>query len=112
MSILMLLDLCYLYKSQVMTESRSIFTMVGQVIHYVCNLYVFAPDDTIPACSLDTPGSHHDSRVTGFGSLYTLLTDMYGCNEGKSVLDSAFARADNDCVIYSGQVVHVRMYQY
>ena len=68
-------------------------------------MFAFAPDGTIRACVLDAPGSFHDRTVASFGGLYTLLTDVYNCNGGKVVIDSAFARADYDFIIKSGQEV-------
>ena len=75
--------------------------------HYISNLFAFAPDGTIPACVLDAPGSLHDSIMANFGDLYTLLTEIYECNGGKVVMDSAFARADYDFNIKSGQEVWI-----
>ena len=72
---------------------------------YISNLFAFAPDGTIPAYVLDAPRSHHDSTVADFGGIYTLLTDVYDCNGGKVVMDSAFARAEYDFIIKSGQEV-------
>ena len=73
--------------------------------HYVSNLFAFAPDGTIPACVLDAPGSLHDSTVADYGGLYTLLTSIFDRNGGKVVMDSAFARADYEFIIKSGQEV-------
>jgi hypothetical protein len=66
-------------------------------MQFVC----FAPDGTIPTFVLDAPRSLHDSTVANFGGLYTLLTDVYDCNGGKVVMDSAFARVDYDFIIKS-----------
>ena len=73
--------------------------------HYVSNLFAFAPDGTIPVCILDAPGSLHDSTMTDFASLFTLLTGVYERNGGKVVMDSAFARADYEIIVKSGQEV-------
>ena len=73
--------------------------------HDLSNLFAFASDGTIPACVLDAPVSLHDSTVTTIGALYTLLTDAYDCNRGKAVMDSAFARAEYDFIVKSGQGV-------
>ena len=43
--------------------------------------------------------------MANFGGLYTLLIDVYECNGGKDVMDSAFARADYDSIIMLGKVV-------
>jgi hypothetical protein len=43
--------------------------------------------------------------VGNFGSLFTLFTDVYDRNGGKVVMDSAFARAEYDFNIKSGQEV-------
>ena len=45
--------------------------------------------------------------MANFGDLYTLLTEIYECNGGKVVMDSAFARADYDFNIKSGQEVWI-----
>ena len=68
-------------------------------------MFAFVIDGTIHVCVLDDPGSLHDTTVANFGGLYTLLTDIYDCNEGKVVMDSAFARADYDSIMKSGQEV-------
>ena len=73
--------------------------------HYLCTLFAFAPDGTIPTCVLDAPWSLHDSTVADFGGLYTLLTDVYDSNGGKVVMDSAVARADYDFILKSWQEV-------
>ena len=77
MSILLLMDLGYTYKSQVMTVSRTFFYNDWTRDHCVSNLFAFAPDGTIPEFILDAPESLHDSIVADFGSLYTLLTGKY-----------------------------------
>jgi hypothetical protein len=68
-------------------------------------LFTFAPDGTISACVLDASVSLHDSTMTTIGGLHTLLTDTYDCNGGKVVMDSAFARAEYDFIVKSGQEV-------
>jgi hypothetical protein len=73
--------------------------------HYMSDLFAFAPDGTILACVLDAPGSLHDSTVADFVGLDTLLTDVYDHNGGKVVMGSAFARADYNFIIKSGQEV-------
>jgi hypothetical protein len=73
--------------------------------HYVSILFAFAPVGTIPACVHDAHRSLHNSTVADFGDLYTLLTDVYDSNGGKVVMSSAFAGADYDVMIKSGQDV-------
>ena len=68
-------------------------------------MFAFAPDGTILACILDAAGSLHDSIVLHFGGLYTLLASICNYNGGKVVMDSAFARTDNEFIIKSGQEV-------
>ena len=68
-------------------------------------MFAFVPDSTIPVCVLDDPRSLHDTAVANFGGLYKLLTDVYDYNGGKVVMDSAFARADYDSIMKSGQEV-------
>ena len=55
---------------------------------------------------LNVPGSIHDSAVGNFGDHYKLLTHVYDHNGGKGVMDSAFARANYDFIIKSGQEVY------
>jgi hypothetical protein len=73
--------------------------------HYVINLFAFDLDGTIPVCVLDVPGSIHDSAGGNFGGQYILLTDVYDHNVGKVDMGNAFARANYDFIIKSGQGV-------
>ena len=52
-------------------------------------------------------GMTDNSIMANFGDLYTLLTEIYECNGGKVVMDSAFARADYDFILKWGQEVWI-----
>jgi hypothetical protein len=58
--------------------------------HYVSNMFVFAPDGTIPIIAIDAPGNMHDSKVADYGKVYTKLKLLYEAHGAKSVVDAAF----------------------
>ena len=76
---------------------------------YIEFLFVFAPWGIIPECVLDDLGSLHDCTVAIFGDVYTLLSDVYNCNRGKVVMDSASARALYNVFIKSGQGIQCEL---
>ena len=39
--------------------------------HYVTNIFAFAPNGSIIACTLNAPGTLHDSRLAHWGSMYS-----------------------------------------
>jgi len=76
-----------------------------QCDHYVTNLFCFAPDGTIPACTLDCPGVCHDSEIAVIGGMYELLQRNYDRNGGMVVMDSAFHKSGYPYIIKSGQEI-------
>jgi hypothetical protein len=69
--------------------------------HYVSNVFVFAPDGKIICCSLNAPGSFHDSTVSDFG-VYERLQFLYEEYSAKTVADSAFV-GKRPYLVLSGQ---------
>jgi DDE superfamily endonuclease len=62
--------------------------------HFVKNVFVFVPKGTIIACSLNCPGSFHDSDVCRMGGIYDKLEEVHaGPSLGKCLMDSAFQGA-------------------
>ena len=76
-----------------------------QCDHYVSNLFCFAPDGTIPACTLDCPGVCHDSDIACIGGMYELLQRNFDRNGGMVVMDSAFHKSGYPYIIKSGQEI-------
>jgi len=77
-------------------EKQSMFYNGWKCDHYVVNVFVFAPDGTIPCCTINVPGSQHDSTVADWGGIYNKLEDVYlATGNGKCSVDSAFAAAGN-----------------
>ena len=58
--------------------------------HFVSNVFVFAPDGTIPIMSINAPGSMHDSKVATYGKVYKKLGKLWVKYGVKTVVDSAF----------------------
>jgi hypothetical protein len=62
--------------------------------HYVGNVFVFAPDGTVLACSLNHDGSQHDSECALMGKLYDKLEAVHAETGGICVMDKAFAQSN------------------
>ena len=62
--------------------------------HFVGNIFAFAPDGTIFACSLNAPGSWHDSYIAEIGGVYRKLEQLWNMCHGRVVMDSAFPKKD------------------
>lgn len=71
--------------------------------HYVSNVFVFAPDGTIPICCYNVPGSIHDSKIAEWGNIYKKLEKIYNKYGGICTGDSAFARTNNNYILKSSQ---------
>jgi hypothetical protein len=59
--------------------------------HLVGSVFTFAPSGLILACTINAPGSWHDSTIAQNGGLYNDLKTVYDATVGKCVADSAFS---------------------
>ena len=60
--------------------------------HFVGCIFVFAPSGAIVACTLNAPGSWHDSYIAENGGLYDKLRSIHERTGGIAVVDSAFSK--------------------
>jgi len=68
----------------------------------VNSIFCFAPDGKIKICTINCPGSWHDSTQADYG-VYKKLEDVYDRTGGKIVVDSAFQFQVKDYLIKSSQ---------
>jgi hypothetical protein len=66
-------------------------------------VFIFAPSGLIVACTLNAPGSWHDSTIAQSGGLYNDLQSIHEATGGKCVADSAFSLKQCPFVIKSGK---------
>ena len=59
--------------------------------HFVTNIFAFAPNGSIIACTLNAPGTWHHSTLAHWGSMYSKLQKCWEEHHGKVLMDSAFA---------------------
>jgi hypothetical protein len=71
--------------------------------HLVGSVFIFAPSGLIVACTVNAPGSWHDSTVAQNGGLYCDLKTIHDVAGGKSVADSAFSLKMCPFIIKSGK---------
>jgi hypothetical protein len=60
--------------------------------HFVGCMMAFAPSGIIVACTLNAPGSWHDSFIAHNSGLYDQLKAVFNTAGGKGVVDSAFTK--------------------
>jgi hypothetical protein len=70
--------------------------------HFVGCVIAFAPSGIIVACTLNAPGSWHDSFIAQNGGLYDVLRAVFNTTGGKGVVDSAFSKKFCPFLIKSG----------
>ena len=75
--------------------------------HFVTNLFAFAPNGSIIACTLNAPGTWLDSTLAHWGSMYSKLQKCWEDHCGKVLMDSAFASNMYDFIIQSSQNIPV-----
>ena len=75
--------------------------------HFVTDLFAFAPNGSIIACTLNTPGTWHDSTLAHCGSMYSKLQKCWEDHRGKVLMDSVFASNMYDFIIQSSQNIPV-----
>jgi hypothetical protein len=71
--------------------------------HFVGCVFVFAPSGVIVACTLNAPGSWHDSYIAASGKLYEKLKSVFDATGGIVVVDSAFSKKRCPWMIKSGK---------
>jgi hypothetical protein len=71
--------------------------------HFVNAVFVFAPSGTIVVCTLNAPGSWHDSFIEQNGGLYDKLDKVFNTTGGKCVVDAAFLRVRCPYLVKSGE---------
>ena len=70
--------------------------------HYASCVFVFAADGRICICTVNSPGSWHDSAQADYG-VYQGMKEVYEMHGGKVVVDSAFNLKNCDYLIKSSQ---------
>ena len=70
--------------------------------HYINSVFVFAADGKIRICSINSPGTWHDSTISDYG-VYEGLEDVFLQSNGKIVVDSAFRLENKDFLLKSSQ---------
>ena len=75
--------------------------------HFVTNIFAFAPNGSIIACTLNAPGTWHDSTLAHWGSMYSKLQKCWEEHHGKVLMDSAFASNMYNFIIQSSQNIPV-----
>ena len=75
--------------------------------HFVTNIFAFAPNGSIIACTLNAPGTWHDSTLAHWGSMYSKLQKCWEEHHGKVLMDSAFASNMYKFIIQSSQNVPI-----
>jgi hypothetical protein len=71
--------------------------------HFIGCIFAFAPSGLIVACTLNAPGSWHDSFIAENGGIYVTLESVYISAGGKAVVDSAFSKKRCPFLIKSGK---------
>jgi hypothetical protein len=70
--------------------------------HYINSVFVFAADGKIRICSLNSPGTWHDSTISDYG-IYEGLEEVFRQSNGKIVVDSAFKLENRRFLLKSSQ---------
>ncbi len=65
--------------------------------------FIFAPSGVIVACTLNAPGSWHDSDIAENGGLYDKLQSIHEHTGGIAVVDSAYSKKQCPFLIKSGK---------
>jgi hypothetical protein len=66
-------------------------------------MLVFSPLGGVVACTLNAPGSWHDSYIAENGRLYDKLKKIYDEFGGIAVVDAAFSKKHSPSMIKSGK---------
>jgi len=71
--------------------------------HFVGCVFVFSPSGVIVACTLNAPGSWHDSYTAASSKLYEKLKSVFDATGGIAVVDLAFSKKRCPWMIKSGK---------
>ena len=63
--------------------------------HFVTNIFAFAPNGSIIACTLNAPGTWHDSTLAHWGSMYLKLQKCWEEHHGKVLMDFIIQSSQN-----------------
>ncbi len=74
---------------------------------YVNSVFLFAPDGRIRMCTINAPGSWHDSTQASYG-LYDRMKEVFNRTGARVVVDSAFSSgATDNYLIKSSQMMPI-----
>jgi len=82
---------------------QSVFYNGWTTVHYISNIFVFAPDGTVVSMVINAPGCLHDSTVSELGHIYRKLKICYENYNVRCVVDSAFCTKTEPYLIKSSQ---------
>ena len=85
------------------TEVQSRFYNGWTNDHYITNVFVFSPDGTIGAISINRPGCIHNSTMCKMGRVYTKYEKLYEKFSVQGVVDSAFTSKNVEHFIRSAK---------
>ena len=71
------------------------------------NIFAFGLNGSIIACTLNAPGTWHDSTPAHWGSMYSKLQKCWEDRHGKVMMDSVFASNMYEFIIQSSQNVPI-----
>lgn len=74
--------------------------------HYVGNVFVFAPNGHMIACTLNAPVCMHKSTIASYGDIYGKLEEIYNSTGGKCAVDSAFNFSFSSSTRCSSKIFH------
>ena len=75
--------------------------------NFVTNIFAFAPNGSIIACTLNAPGTWHDSTLSQWGSMYSKLQKCWEEHHGNVLMVSAFASNMYEFIIQSSQNIPI-----
>ena len=78
---------------------------------FINSVFVFAADGRIRMCTINCPGTWHDSTIADYG-IYTKMGAIYKHFKAKLVVDSAFKLADQNYLIKSSNDLPARANRY
>lgn len=70
--------------------------------HFINSVFVFGADGKIRICSINSPGTWHDSTISDYG-VYDTLEEVFLESSGKIVVDSAFKLENKRFLLRSSQ---------
>ncbi len=74
--------------------------------HFVGCVFAFAPSGVVVTCTVNAPGSWHDSFIAENGGIYAKLESVFATTGGKAAVDSAFLLKRCPFLVKSGKKKH------